>query len=113
MRAARGRDGSQAALVGGDLAGPRTGKDSALDSWSRLAAWAAERRAVHELLTADWSAAAVAGLALAAVGVERAVEVAALAVHVHVELVEAGAAGHDRLAQHVADVGQQAPGGRA
>ena len=54
-----------------------------------LAARAEERRPVHELDPADRRAAAVAGLALAAVGVQRPVEVARLAVDVDVEGVEA------------------------
>ena len=53
-----------------------------------LAARAEERRAVHERDPPDRGAAAVAGQPLAAVGVQRPVEVAGLAVDVDVERVE-------------------------
>src|SRR5690349_8860654 len=58
----------------------------------RLAGTAEERRTVHEADPADLGAAPGAGLALLPVDLQRAVEVAALAVHVHVEGVERGTA---------------------
>src|SRR4051794_27186414 len=57
-----------------------------------LAMRASVGRAVHEMLSADQMSAAPAGQSLAAVHVQRTVEVATLAVDVDVERVEAGAA---------------------
>src|SRR5436309_53890 len=68
--------------AGGGSDGPAAG--------SRLAARAGERRPVHECLPADGRPAASAQLTLTPVHRERAVEVAALPVHVDVQGVEAG-----------------------
>ena len=68
---------------------------------SRLAARAVERRAVHELLPADHRPAAPARQALAAVRVQRAVEVARLAVDIDVQRVERRAALRQRVAHHL------------
>src|SRR5947209_10224560 len=54
----------------------------------RLAFRAVERRPVHELLPAHHRAAAPAVLSFAAIGVQRPVEVAGLAVDVDVERIE-------------------------
>src|SRR5205085_7235042 len=78
-------------------------------AWSRLAARAAERGPVHEMLAADRRAAAPARFAGPAVRVERPVEVTALPVDVDVQRVEAGPAGSDGFAEHVAHVGEQPP----
>src|SRR6476660_1653381 len=74
-------------------------------------------RAVHERDPPDRRTAAGAGPALLAVGVQRAVEVAGLAVDVDVERVEARAALAQRrrhhgagLVQHLADLGARQPG---
>src|SRR5947208_14092835 len=54
----------------------------------RLTSRAVERRTVHELLPAHHRAAAPAGFAVAAVGVQRPVEVPRLAVDVDIQRVE-------------------------
>src|SRR6185436_12148049 len=69
--------------------------------WPRLASRAVVRRPVHEGLTPDRRATAPARLALAAVDGQFPVEIPALAVHVDVERVEAGAPGRHRLAHDV------------
>src|SRR4029079_2141503 len=63
----------------------------AATAWPRLARRTAVRRPVHEGLAPDQGAAPRARLALPAVGVQRAVEVAGCAVDVDVERVEARA----------------------
>ena len=88
---------------------PTSGADPPLGcyQWARrgtgLAVRATVGGAVHEHVTADRRAAPAARLALAAVGLQRPVEVAALAVHVDVQRVEGRAAGLERLRQHVTD----------
>src|SRR6478752_8083452 len=72
----------------------------------RLADRAEERRTVHEDDPADRRTAAGAGLALAAVGLQGAVEVPALAVDVDVERVERGAALSQRLLHHLTAAGE-------
>src|SRR6476619_3885104 len=72
--------------------GERLPGSAASGPWHRLAGRAEVRRAVHEGDPADRGAAARAGLVLLAVGVQRPVEVAALAVDVDVERVERRAA---------------------
>src|SRR5690606_27224413 len=72
-----------------------------------LAARAAVGGAVHERLAADRRPAPLARLVLAPVGLEPALEVAALAVHVDVEAVEGGAALGQRLGEHRAHVSEQ------
>ena len=73
---------------------------------------AGERRAVHEVLAAHQGAAAVARGARPAVGVERAVEVAARTVDVDVEGVEARASLAQRLRHDVARVVEDPREGR-
>ena len=74
---------------------------------ARLAARARVRRPVHERLAPDRRAAPAARLALPPVDGQRPVEVAALAVHVDVQRVEARAALAQRLPHHVGHVAQQ------
>src|SRR5262245_15843161 len=77
-------------------------------SGHRLTGRTEERRAVHELDPPDRRPAPVTRLALAAVGVQRAVEVPGLAVDVDVERVEAGPSLDQRRAHHGPRLGEHA-----
>src|SRR5689334_19092623 len=65
-----------------------------------LAFWAVERRAVHELLPPHDRTTPAARLTLAAVGVQRSLEVARFAVDVDVQRVERRPALAQRLGHH-------------
>src|SRR4051795_12416933 len=67
------------------------------DTWAGLAFRAVERRPVHELLPPHHRAAAPARLALAAVGIQRTLEVTGLTVDVDVQRVERRAALSQRV----------------
>src|ERR1700712_3208153 len=73
---------------------------------SGLADGAEERGSVHEGDPADRRTASQAGLTLAPVGLQRALEVAALPVDVDVERVEGGPALSARLEHHLTTTGQ-------
>src|SRR3954471_16150784 len=96
-----GRKSASAAGQNVDLGAGTAGHLGATGPWARLAFRAVERRAVHELLPPHHRTAAPARLAFAAVGVQRPLEVAGLAVDVDIQRIERRAALAERVGHHL------------